>query len=136
MARGGLYSSNNINLQYLSGRNSKCLKSEKRSFLTHLKGKKMPCPTQRKQRSQSKNLPTENLTLAELLCPKFNTCAAPICPLDPLWEQRVWVKDERVCHYMRNPVRGSVRGAYTPLKGSLVPEAILDKYPRMRHRIS
>jgi len=33
-------------------------------------------------------------------CPKFNTCSAPLCPLDPELKKRIWFWDEPIC---RNP---------------------------------
>jgi len=33
-------------------------------------------------------------------CPKFDSCSAPICPLDPDWNKRVMLRDERVCFYL------------------------------------
>lgn len=34
-------------------------------------------------------------------CPKFDSCSAPICPLDPDWSERKHIKDEPVCYYLR-----------------------------------
>jgi hypothetical protein len=33
-------------------------------------------------------------------CPKFNTCHAPICPLDPRWPSAVHLQGEPVCRYL------------------------------------
>jgi len=30
-------------------------------------------------------------------CPKFPTCSANICPLDPEWRKRTHLNGERVC---------------------------------------
>jgi hypothetical protein len=35
-------------------------------------------------------------------CPKFNTCNANICPLDPLWPRAVHLEHEPVCFYLRS----------------------------------
>jgi len=35
-------------------------------------------------------------------CPRFDSCSAPICPLDPHALKRTMLRDERVCHYIRN----------------------------------
>ncbi len=39
-------------------------------------------------------------------CPRFDTCSAPICPLDSGWRLRVMLKDEPVCRYIRAAHRG------------------------------
>ncbi len=68
-------------------------------------------------------------------CDRFDLCNAPLCPLDPNWGESIWLNDEPICYYMRNAVRGRKTLVYTPLQGSLVPEAILSHYPRMHHQI-
>lgn len=34
-------------------------------------------------------------------CPKFATCSASVCPLDPHWRRAHYVKGEPVCFYLR-----------------------------------
>jgi len=34
-------------------------------------------------------------------CPRYDSCSAPICPLDPHALKRRMLRDERVCHYIR-----------------------------------
>jgi hypothetical protein len=33
-------------------------------------------------------------------CPKYSHCNAPLCPLDPEWHKRTYLKGEAVCFYM------------------------------------
>jgi hypothetical protein len=33
-------------------------------------------------------------------CPKFQTCSAPICPLDPDWHKRKHLSCDRCCFYL------------------------------------
>ncbi len=33
-------------------------------------------------------------------CPKFQSCSAPICPLDPNWRKACHLKGERICFYL------------------------------------
>ena len=33
-------------------------------------------------------------------CSKFQTCSAPVCPLDPLWPAAVHLTGEPVCRYL------------------------------------
>lgn len=35
-----------------------------------------------------------------MICPKFDTCNAPICPLDPERAKRSYLKGEPVCLFM------------------------------------
>jgi hypothetical protein len=35
------------------------------------------------------------------ICPRFEACSAPICPLDNEWRKRRMLKRERTCHYLR-----------------------------------
>ena len=39
-------------------------------------------------------------------CPKFESCSAPICPLDPDWRKRRHLKVERVCFYLCEAQKG------------------------------
>ena len=41
-------------------------------------------------------------TIAPQQCPRFESCSAPFCPLDKYREKRTMLRDERVCHYIRN----------------------------------
>lgn len=38
-------------------------------------------------------------------CPKFETCSANLCPLDPDWEKRRHVNGDPICIYMRESVK-------------------------------
>ncbi len=42
-------------------------------------------------------------------CPRFDKCAAPICPLDPDWRARVYRKGEPICFYLREFVKSSAK---------------------------
>lgn len=35
-------------------------------------------------------------------CSKFESCSAPLCPLDPEIAKRVWYSEEDVCHYNKH----------------------------------
>ena len=37
-------------------------------------------------------------------CPSFNTCSAPLCPLDPKIDTRVWYPSEEVCKRKWKPL--------------------------------
>lgn len=36
-----------------------------------------------------------------LTCPRFESCSAPICPIDDDWRLRTHRKGEAVCHWVR-----------------------------------
>jgi len=41
-------------------------------------------------------------TIKMQACPSFNTCDAPLCPLDPELDKRVWFTDEDICKSKRH----------------------------------
>jgi hypothetical protein len=41
-----------------------------------------------------------SLPLSPTDCPKFQSCSAPVCPLDPLWRSAVHFQGEKVCPYL------------------------------------
>ena len=49
------------------------------------------------------------------LCPKYDRCSAPICPLDPHWRESTYLEGERVCLYLRELAKGGDLGC----RGSL-----------------
>jgi len=64
-------------------------------------------------------------------CPKFDSCSAPICPLDPDWELRSHLDGERVCYYL---TEYSKLAAKPILAGGLTAEhyqAIEQGYPKI-----
>jgi len=38
-------------------------------------------------------------------CPKYDSCSAPVCPLDPNYQKSVHLPGERVCLYLREAVK-------------------------------
>lgn len=73
-------------------------------------------------------------------CPHFDCCNAPLCPLDPAMESRVFLRDEPICFYMREAVkplgqlkiRGDIGGKTTNLVGEAVEWAFLTHNPLRR----
>ena len=64
-------------------------------------------------------------------CPKFDSCSAPICPLDENWGLRLHLDGERVCYYLTEYSKEAVRPI---LRGGLAAElyeAIDLHYPRI-----
>lgn len=54
-------------------------------------------------------------------CPRFQTCNASICPLDPRWRTAVHLPGERVCFYLLNLVKA---GADERFEGDPVADAV------------
>ena len=64
-------------------------------------------------------------------CPKFESCSAPVCPLDAEWELRSHLNGERVCYYLTEYSKEAVRPI---LKEGLAVEhyeAIVEQHPRI-----
>ena len=43
---------------------------------------------------------SELIQLLPCNCPKYKSCNAPVCPLDPEWHNRSYRRGEPVCFYM------------------------------------
>lgn len=50
---------------------------------------------------------TKKLATSNQECPRFKTCAAPLCPLNPEIDQHTWYPDEEICR--RNGFTGRYR---------------------------
>ena len=64
-------------------------------------------------------------------CPKFDSCSAPICPLDDNWELCPHLKGERVCYYLTEYSKEAARPV---LREGLAVEhyqAIEQGYPKI-----
>lgn len=64
-------------------------------------------------------------------CPKFISCSATICPLDPDWNLRSYLDGERVCRYLTEYSKPTAKPI---LKGVLAEEhyqAIELCYPKV-----
>jgi hypothetical protein len=46
-------------------------------------------------------------------CPKFSTCGANICPLDPDWHLRTHIQGERVCFMLNEAVKADAERIFT-----------------------
>ena len=75
-------------------------------------------------------------------CPKYRHCNAPICPLDPEWHKRTYLKGEAVCFYMlevQKPgakcrFQGTIEvQIYRAIRG--VVEAMQCRYGPLRNRL-
>jgi len=67
-------------------------------------------------------------------CPKFESCNAPICPLDPDWELGSHFDVDKVCYYLTEYSKEAARPL---LRGGLAAEhyeAIVRLYPEIIDR--
>lgn len=64
-------------------------------------------------------------------CPKFSHCSAPICPLDPEWASRTYLKGEPVCFYMLEYVKPGSRARFQGSTAEQMYDAISNVLPRM-----
>ena len=46
------------------------------------------------------SLDSDDNTITSRDCPKFSSCCAPICPLDPESIGKTYINGERICFYM------------------------------------
>ena len=66
-----------------------------------------------------------------MTCPKFDTCNAPICPLDPARAKRSYLKGEPICLFMLEhgkpggpeKIHGTIGGDHLPAIGRAYQEA-------------
>ena len=66
-------------------------------------------------------------------CPKFESCSAPICPLDQDWQLRKYLDGERVCYYLSEyakPTRANLSKAID----TLFYQGIAEAYPEIHTR--
>jgi len=64
-------------------------------------------------------------------CPKFESCSAPICPLDDDWKLRSHLDGERVCYYLTEYSKEAVRPILKEGLAAEHYEAIAEHYPRI-----
>lgn len=72
---------------------------------------------------QGSNEAKDTPEIRSSLCPRYERCSAPICPLDQLWEQRTHIKGESVCGLLLELAK---EGGEANLRGSL-PEQAADR---------
>lgn len=56
-------------------------------------------------------------------CPRWESCSAPVCPLDPIWRQVGHLSEERACLYLREIAKP---GGFERIRSSL-PGELADK---------
>ena len=64
-------------------------------------------------------------------CPRFDGCNAPICPLDPDVLDRVHVKGDPACYYLRLYVKNALWGLKPGSPPANLPIRVAEAYPRL-----
>lgn len=62
-------------------------------------------------------------------CPRFDSCSAPLCPLDADWRRRRHLNGDRVCAYLLEATRhgGTLPNTLALAEG--MAEAVAEAYP-------
>ena len=70
-------------------------------------------------------------------CPKYDSCSANICPLDPDWRLRSHLNGERVCYYLTEAVKRDARANFASVRLGDLYEVVLPRIPEIvsQHRI-
>ena len=64
-------------------------------------------------------------------CPKFDSCSAPICPLDPKWESRSHLDGERVCYYLTMCQKSTVKPVIWGGQPLELRKVIAEQHPKI-----
>ena len=64
-------------------------------------------------------------------CPKFESCSAPICPLDPDWKRKPHLDGERVCCYLTEYSKLAARPILRGVLAAQHYQAIKEGYPKV-----
>lgn len=64
-------------------------------------------------------------------CPKFQQCNAPLCPLDPEWQKRKHLKDEKSCLYLLESCKADAEATFRGAGLEKLYEAISAVKPAM-----
>ena len=67
-------------------------------------------------------------------CPRFDGCCAPLCPLDPDVLDRVHIKGDPICHYLRLYVKRALWGLKTGSIPANLEIRIAGAYSRLTTR--
>jgi len=69
-------------------------------------------------------------------CPRFDSCNAPICPLDPKWPTAQHIKGEPVCAMLSELVKVGGRPRLEGLLSAEQMEALIREWPKVEARWS
>ena len=67
-------------------------------------------------------------------CPKHSKCSAPLCPLDPDWEKRKMIKEDRVCFYLLEASKPGADERFEKRKDKTIYLVACSRMPFMKKR--
>lgn len=67
-------------------------------------------------------------------CPKYDSCSAPICPLDPDWSRRIHRKGEPVCFYLLEYVKAGSKVRFEGCRALFLYDAMDSLVERLCRR--
>lgn len=67
-------------------------------------------------------------------CPKHSKCSAPLCPLDPDWEKRKMIKEDRVCFYLSEASKPGADARFENRKDKAIYLVACSRMPFMKKR--
>ena len=70
-------------------------------------------------------LKPESIKLSTSLCPRFDSCSAPVCPLDKNWERARYLRGEPVCRWLRESMKHQESGSYSFPLTEVMAKAVL-----------
>ena len=65
-------------------------------------------------------------------CTKHSKCSAPLCPLDPDWEKRKMIKDDRVCFYLAEASKPGAEARFESRKDKAIYLVVRARMPFMK----
>ena len=65
-------------------------------------------------------------------CPRYDTCSAPICPLDPNWCRSSHLPGERVCVWLTEPSKPGGEERIRSRLAEPIADRVVPVYPRIR----
>ena len=64
-------------------------------------------------------------------CPRFDGCSAPICPIDPKWEERGCRKGEAVCFFLRHHAKNALQATNTGSVPEELAQRVVQAFPKI-----
>ena len=71
-------------------------------------------------------------TFAVCKCPRYSSCSAPICPLDPDWRDRAHLHGERICGLLAEYVKTDGRRNLASAVPSELVQTLAEVLPEIR----
>ena len=83
---------------------------------------------------QSSNEAKDTPEVRPSLCPRYERCSAPICPMDPDWQRRTHLKGEAVCGLLLELSKTNGEATLRGVLRAEVADAVVTHAPDMLAR--